>query len=657
MRTEKNKATFIISLLSVSVAQTTLRLPALVRSHMVLQRDRPVPVWGWAAPDEAVTLTFAGKTYHASAPDATGRWQATLPATPAGGPYTLTVRGRNKIELTDILLGDVWLATGQSNMEFQVKSGNNAAQEIAAANWPNIRFFKTDLVPAYQPQADVAGTGWQVCSPVTVADFSAAAYFFSRDLYQHYQVPMGVVVSAWGGTPAECWVSAEGLRTLPEFGASIANFARKTTVLRDDQLAYEAKKNSVLLNVRAYVEGPRPAGQNWAAPTLDARAWPTMALPGYWEAPLGPTTYDGVVWFRKEIDLPASLAGQPLALTLGKIDAADSTFFNGVKVGDTAGYSQLRRYQVPAALVRPGRNVIAVRVEVTGRNGGLTGPAAELAVYGAGQSLPLTGLWQYQIGTARAGVPGPPFAGGGQIAPTALYNGMIAPLIPLAIKGVIWYQGENNASRAAQYRALFPALITDWRHHWGAELPFLFVQLSNFQDVKPEPSESAWAELREAQAQALRLPRTGMATAIDIGDPANIHPHNKQEVGRRLALAARRVAYGDNKLTASGPTYAGMTTKGKVIQLKFSSVGNELLVKEGATVQGFAVAGADRQFHWATARLVGNEVLVQSAAVPAPVAVRYDWADSPNGNLYNKAGLPTVPFRTDTWPGVTEGRK
>ncbi|GAB3636440.1 sialate O-acetylesterase [Hymenobacter arcticus] len=665
MLTKKFKIVFIINVLLVPMAQATVRLPALVGSHMVLQRDRPVPVWGWAAPGEAVALTLAGKTYQASAPDATGRWQATLPATPAGGPYTLTVRGQNTLELNDILFGDVWLASGQSNMQFKVKDGNpggyqptdRADQEIAAANWPNIRFFTANQVAAYRPQAEVAGTGWQVCSPATVAGFSAAAYFFSRDLYRQYQVPMGVVVSSWGGTLAEAWTSAEGLQPLPEFAPSVASFATKTTTLRDDQAAYEAKQQAMLHNVRAYDKGYLPGGQTWAAPTVDARAWPTMTLPGYWEYQPGLGTYDGVVWFRKEIDLPPALAGQPLTLSLGKIDDADSTFFNGVKVGAMNGYDRLRRYQVPAALVRPGRNVITVRVVDTSGSGGVAGTPDELTLSSAGQSLPLAGPWQYQVGIDPKEIPTPPYVGGGHMAPTALYNGMIAPLIPLAIKGVIWYQGESNADRAAQYRTLFPALIADWRQQWGAELPFLFVQLANFQPTKPEPSESAWAELREAQAQALRLPRTGMATAIDIGDPADIHPHNKQEVGRRLALAARRVAYGDNKLTASGPTYASLITKGSAIQLKFSSVGKGLVVKESAALQGFAVAGADRQFHWATARLVGNEVVVKSAAVPAPVAVRYDWADSPTGNLYNQAGLPAVPFRTDTWPGVTEGRK
>jgi len=653
-------------LLVVPLAHATVRLPALVGSHMVLQRGRPVPVWGWAAPGERVSVTFRGKTYAASLPDASGRWQATLPATPAGGPYALTIRGQNTIELTDVLVGDVWLASGQSNMQMPVKDRpggyqpvQNADQEIAAANWPRIRFFTATQTVAYRPQAEVAGTGWQVVSPATVAQLSAVAYFFGRDLYKKYQVPVGLLVSSWGGTPAEAWVSAEGLAAFPEFGPRVQEFASKTTNLNDDQRAYEARQRELLRNIRQYDKGYLPGGQTWAAPGFDARTWPTMHVPGAWESQPGLATYDGVIWFRKEIDLPASLAGQPLTLALGTIDDADSTYVNGVRVGATNGYNLARHYPVPAGLLRPGRNVIAVRVVDTGSGGGFaSGEPAELSLSGGGQALPLAGPWQYQVGLAPADQPKPPAPGGGEHAPTALYNGMIAPLQPFAIKGIIWYQGESNADRAEQYRTLFPALIADWRRHWAQpELPFLFVQLASFMAARPAPTESAWAELREAQALALRVPGTGLATAIDIGEANDIHPHNKQEVGRRLALAAGHVAYGDNKLAYSGPQYASMTPAGAAVRLKFSHVGAGLAAKGGAALQGFAVAGADHRFHWATAKIVGNQVEVQSPAVPQPVAVRYDWADNPSGNLTNQEGLPALPFRTDAWPLTTAGHK
>jgi len=650
-------------LLAAPLAHATVRLPALVGSHMVLQRGQPVPVWGWAAPGEKVSLTFRGKTYAASLPDASGRWQATLPATPAGGPYALTIKGQNTIELTDVLVGDVWLASGQSNMQMPVKDRpggyqpvQQADQEIAAANWPNIHFFTAQQTVAYRPQAEVAGSGWLAVSPATVAQLSAVAYFFGRDLYKKYQVPVGLLVSSWGGTPAEAWVSAEGLASFPEFGPRIASFAGKTTSLADDQRAYETQQRELLTNLRAHDKGYLPGGQTWAAPTFDARAWPTLPVPGAWEGQPALATYDGVIWLRKEIDLPASLAGQPLTLALGKIDDADSTYVNSVRVGATNGYNLPRSYPVPAGLLRPGRNVIVVRVVDTGGGGGIMGEAAEVALRGASQSLPLAGPWQYQVGLAPQEQPAPPVPGGAEHAPTALYNGMIAPLQPYALKGVIWYQGESNADRAAQYRTLFPALIADWRRHWQQpDLSFLWVQLASYMAARPEPTESAWAELREAQALALQVPHTGLATAIDIGEAGDIHPHNKQEVGRRLALAAAHVAYGDTKLVYSGPQYASIVPAGAAIRLKFTQIGAGLAVKDGAALQGFAVAGADHVFHWATARVVGNEVAVQSPAVPQPVAVRYDWADNPSGNLTNKEGLPALPFRTDSWPLTTAG--
>jgi sialate O-acetylesterase len=652
-------------LLAASLAHATVRLPALVGSHMVLQRGRPVPVWGWAAPGEKVSITFRGKTYVASAPDASGRWQATLPATSAGGPYSITVKGENTINLTDVLVGDVWLASGQSNMQMPVKSApggyqpvQNADQEIAAANWPNIRFFTVNQTVAYRPQAEVAGSSWQVCSPATVAQLSAVAYFFGRDLYKKYQVPLGLLVSSWGGTPAEAWVSAEGLAAFPEFKTQVATFASKTTTLNDDQRAYEAKQRELLRNIRAYDKGYLPNGQTWASPAIDAHAWPTMSVPGIWESTPGLTTYDGVVWFRKEINLPASLVGQPLTLSLGKIDDADSTYVNGVRVGATNGYGLARRYLVPAQVLRPGRNVLVVRVVDTGGGGGITGEPAELTLSGAGQTLPLAGPWQYQVGLAPANQPVAPAPGGAEHAPTTLYNGMIAPLQPMTLAGVIWYQGESNADRAMQYRTLFPALITDWRRRWNQpNLPFLYVQLANYMAARPEPTASAWAELREAQAMALRVPATGLATAIDIGEAGDIHPHNKQEVGRRLALVAEHVAYGDKTVVYSGPAYASMAVAGAAIRLKFTQVGTGLAAKKEAPLQGFAVAGADRKFHWATARVVGNAVEVQSKDVPQPVAVRYNWADNPSGNLTNREGLPALPFRTDTWPGLTAGSK
>ncbi|SNR97486.1 sialate O-acetylesterase [Hymenobacter mucosus] len=472
-----------------SAAHAAVRLPALVGNHMVVQRDVPVPVWGWAAPGEQVAVTFRGRSYQAT-PNAAGRWQVALPATPAGGPYTITIKGQNTLTVDDVLVGDVWLASGQSNMELPLRDKNapapgayplilNAEQEVAMADFPQIRQFTVQKVVAYQPQTENEGYNWQVCSPATAGSFSAVAYFFARDLYQRYHVPIGIISSPWGGTPAEAWVSAEALQQLPDFQAPLAALAQ------------------------------RPAR--------------------------------------------------------------------------------------PATLEKDAQNT-----------------------------------------------------------PTVLYNGMIAPLQPYALKGVIWYQGESNTGRGAQYRTLFPALIRDWRARWGSELPFLFVQLANFTKTLPLPGPSDWAEVREAQAQALALPRTGMAVAIDLGDPDDIHPANKQDVGHRLALVARQVAYGDKKVVAAGPTFQRLRVDGKQVRLTFTNTGSGLLLKSGTTtLSGFAVAGADGQFHWATATLAGpKEVVLTCAAVPSPVAVRYSWANNPLGNLYNREGLPAVPFRTDAPAGA-----
>ena len=646
-------------------ARATVRLPALVGSHMVLQRNRPVPVWGWAAPGEAVVVRLNGHTYPATAPDASGRWQATLPAMPAGGPYTLLVQGTNTLTLTDVLVGDVWLAAGQSNMQFKVRDRNpggyqpvrDADQEIAAANWPRLRLLTVAQTAAYRPQAEVASYGgWQVCSPATVPDFSAVAYFFARDLLQRYQVPIGVVVSSWGGTPAEAWTSAEGLRSLPEFAAPVADLQRRPHPLADDERAYQTQQAQLLAHLRDYDQGYAPGQLPWSAAATDARAWPTMPVPGNWERLPALASYDGPMWFRQDIDLPATLTGQPLTLNLGAIDDADSTWVDGVLVGHGAGWDVPRHYAVPAALTQPGRHVLTVRVLDTGGNGGFNGQPADFSLSGNGAALPLAGTWQYQPGLTAAHQLLPPYPGGAQMAPTTLFNGMVNPLVPLALKGVIWYQGETNVGRATQYRTLFAALIADWRQHWGTELPFVFVQLAGWKAVQLQPGASALAELREAQAAALRLPRTGMATAIDVGDTADIHPHDKQTVGHRLALAARRVAYGETDLISSGPTLAAHTATGSTVRLSFAHVGGGLVAQGGGPLRGFALAGADRQFHWATAKLAGNAVLLSCPQVPAPVAVRYDWASHSTGNLYNQEGLPAPPFRTDSWPG-TEAAK
>jgi sialate O-acetylesterase len=459
-------------LLAATAGLADVKLPAVISDHMVLQQGMKVPIWGWAETGERVRVTLANQDVEAVA-DIAGRWQVNLKPLEAGGPLRMTVTGDNILVVEDILVGEVWVASGQSNMQMNVGGCINAAKEIEAANYPKIRLFTVPNVTALAPQRDIRGS-WSACTPRTVAGFSAVAYFFGRDIHKDLDVPVGLIHTSWGGTVCEAWMSQKALQADPDF-----------------------------------------------KPILD-------------------------------------------------------------------------------------------RMEKMG--------------------------------------------GGDPNRPTALYNAMIHPLIPFAMRGIIWYQGESNARRAQQYRKLFPALIADWRKDWGeGDFPFLFVQLANFMAAKPEPTESAWAELRQAQSMTLSVPKTAQAVTIDIGDAKDIHPKNKQDVGRRLALAAEAVAYG-KKVVHSGPVYDSMKIDGSKAVLKFTHCGGGLAAK-GDKLTGFAIAGEDRKFVWADARIDGDSVIVSSEKVPAPVAVRYAWADNPQCNLYNKEGLPASPFRTDDWPGVTVNNK
>lgn len=503
----------IAGLLAASPTVAEVKLPALFSDNMVLQRDRPIPVWGTAEAGEQVTVTLGEAQVTATA-NQEGRWRVQLPPRAAGGPFEMTIAGKNTLTRRNVLIGEVWIASGQSNMEWPVHLSLHPEEEIAAANYPQIRFFNVKHTVASQPRTDVEGT-WVECTPQTVPNFSAVAYFFSRDLHQALGVPIGLIKTAWGGTPAESWVSRSSLEAQPDLKVLVERWdAQRLQALED----YAAAVDQYFQQVARWVQNAQSSG---LLP-------PMPAAPG-----------------------------------------------------------------LPGILQNPWRT-------------------------------------------------------------SGLYNGMIAPLIPYALRGAIWYQGESNASRAYQYRTLFPALIQDWRRAWGqGDFPFLFVQLANFTPPPAEPGESDWAELREAQAQALALPNTGMAVAIDVGEADNIHPPNKQEVGRRLALAARAIAYGQ-EVVYSGPLYQSMAVEGHSIRLWFRHLGGGLVARGGGPLRGFAIAGADRKFVWAEACIEGETVVVHSDQVPEPVAVRYAWANNPEGcNLFNQAGLPAPPFRTDNWPGIT----
>ncbi len=625
----------------------SLELPHIFSSNMVLQRDKPIPVWGKSLPGATVTLEFAGETQSTVAKPC-GAWKIRLNERPAGGPYVMTISAVDTtIVFHNILLGDVWIASGQSNMQWSVNNSNNPEKEIANANYPSIRLFTVPHSVSGFPKTDVTGGEWVECSPQTIPGFSAVAYFFGRELHNHLDVPIGLLHTSWGGTPAEAWTSADMLHSIPDYKSA-------AQTLISEKPDYELLNKAQQPLAERYNDLVQTANEGIKAGVhktkFDDSEWRTMTVPGYWEEN-GLPNFNGFVWFRKTITVPAEAKSQQLVLNIGRIPQSDITYFNGTEIGRTGGDQIYRSYTIPAELMRAGENVIAVRITNRWGNGGFSGSADSMGVFTAtGEKLvDITGEWRFD----ESSEPELPNVVGYQHRPAALYNAMIAPLVPYAITGAIWYQGESNAGRAYQYRTLFPKMIEDWRVRWGqGYFLFLFVQLANFMEVLPEPSESNWAELREAQLKTLDFPNTGQAVTIDIGEADDIHPRNKQDVGKRLALAARHIAYGED-IVYSGPIYKSMQVEENQIVLSFDHIGSGLTAK-GDKLEGFAIAGNDRKFVWADAEIQGDQILVSSPKVAEPAAVRYAWANNPECNLYNKEGLPASPFRTDAWPGITE---
>ena len=641
----------IISLLFFcSLALADVKLPKIIWSNMVLQRDEPVQIWGWADKNEKVTVKFNNQTAKTKT-KASGEWKVSLKPMPAGGPFEMEISGKNKLVLNNILIGDVWICSGQSNMQWSVSQAMNSEQEIAAANYPNIRLFSVPRVIQFQPVDDVSGGEWLVTTPETIGGFSAVGYFFGRELHQHLGIPIGLINTSWGGTNVETWTSAKAIGQLDEFKAVVAEL--DTLDVAKIKARVEAKFAPLKAELAKTTPGLVDGKALWASPEIDTTQWQPMKLPILWEE-AGLEGVDGVIWFRKEFTLTETKDLQNVVLSLGPIDDSDITWVNGIKIGETLRkYDEPRFYKLDSTILQPGKNVVTVRVEDYGGGGGLWGKPDDLYLQAGTFKLGLSGDWQYRISPVNfaynvTGV-------GPNSKPTLLFNAMIHPLLPYRIKGAIWYQGESNAGRAYKYRTLFPLMIQDWRNHWDqGDFPFLFVQLANFMQPDSQPSESAWAELREAQLMTLKLPNTGMAVIIDIGEADDIHPRNKQDVGYRLALAARKVSFGE-EIVYSGPLYDSMAIEGNKIRIFFKNVGSGLMIKDKyGYLKGFAIAGPDRKFVWAKATLDGNDVLVYNETVQNPVAVRFGWANNPDDiNLYNQEGLPASPFRTDDWPGIT----
>jgi len=639
----------ILCFCALSVTNTVfaqVKLPRLVSNGMVLQRDAAdVRIWGWASPGEKVKVNFADKSYDSKA-DRNGKWEVILNPMKAGGPYAMEIKGKNdSITLKDILVGDVWVCSGQSNMDITMaRVKDRYTDVIATSENPYIRRFLVPMVYDFKtPQQDMQSGSWESANPKSVLNFTATGYFFAKALYEKYKVPIGLIHASVGGSPAESWLSEDALKKFPEH-MQTAQKLKEDNYIKSVMDKEQSATNSWYRNVYGLDEG-WSKGEKWFDVNYDASDWGWMNLPTYWkDEELG--RINGVVWFRKEIDVPASMTGKPARIELGAIIDSDHVYINGKLVGTTSYRYPPRKYDVPSDVLKEGKNIIVIRVISNAGDGGFVkGKPYELIA--GGQTIDLKGAWQYKVGAIVVEPqPGTTFF---QYKPLGLYNGMIAPLLDYTIKGVIWYQGESNTGRTLEYRQLFPALIADWRGKWNqGNFPFLYVQLHNFMQAKDQPSESGWAELREAQLKTLSVPNTGMAVAIDIGEANDLHPSNKKDVGERLALAARKVAYGDKNLVYSGPIYKSMQIKGNKIIISFTNTGSGLIAKGGGELKHFAIAGADKKFAWAKAKIEKDKVVVWNDNISKPVAVRYAWADNPEGaNLYNKEGLPASPFRTD----------
>jgi sialate O-acetylesterase len=634
----------VCAFLLVQTACCQVRLPRLVRDSMILQRDAPIKIWGWASPKEKIKISFQNKNYK-TITGADGKWLLMLAPMKAGGPYTMDITGKNKISLKDILLGDVWFCSGQSNMVHQMNIHDvTYANEIATANYPQIRQF---LVPALNslqgPKDDLPGGNWNAAVGEAVRPFSAVAYFFAKNIYEKYQVPIGIINASIGGTPIEAWTSEEGLAAFPALQTTIQKNKDTAYVNESNRKAFSGNTNSATQSQdKGLTEMPK-----WFETNYVSKAWHNINIPGYWEDQ-GIKDLNGIVWYRKEIDVPASMIGKVSKVFLGRIVDADVLYINGKQVGKTTYQYPQRRYNVAPDLLKAGKNIFVIKVT---NNNGKGGFVADKPYYlfAGNDTVDLKGTWQYKVGEVYEALN--VFTGGtinAQNQPTTLYNAMVAPLINYTIKGFLWYQGESNTGRAEEYAKLQPAQIADWRNKWQqGDLPFLFVQLPGFMDYNYLPAESQWAQLRESQLKSLSVVNTGMAVAIDLGEWNDIHPDNKKDVGERLALIAKKLAYKES-IVCSGPLFQSATIDGNKIIISFTNTGSGLITNDGEALSEFAIAGADKKFVWAKASIEGNKIIVSGEEITNPMYVRYAWADNPvNPNLYNKEGLPASPFRTD----------
>ena len=633
------KGIWVTAMCSVFFTYAEVKLPKLLSDGMILQRNEPIKIWGTSAVGEEITIQFLEQTFKTISSNK-GQWDITLPPMSHGGPYEMSIKGENEIVLKDILIGDVWLASGQSNMAFTMsKVSELYAQEITNSSNQFIRQFKVPKTIQFnRPKADFFSGQWEFASPNSVAGFSAVAYFFAKQIYENYGVPVGIINSSVGGTPAQAWTSSESIKQIPEY------FFR-TEQLKLDGFIEGIEKATQSAN-KIWNESANDNDEGlinkWYNKNLDDSDWDTMNCPGQWQKK--GTSAQGVLWLRKHIELNSTNISDA-TLKLGRFVDADAVYINGKLLGKTAHKFLHRKYDVPQSLLHEGINTIAVRlVTYRGKPAMLNG--AEYSFRLKDTLIPLEGLWKAKKGFSIQALPKPHNF---SWEPTVLYNGMIAPLKDYKLKGAIWYQGEGNVRKAVQYDSLFPIMINDWRKQFNQELPFLFVQLANYLKPVDQPESSAWARLREAQLKTLELPKTGMAVIIDVGEAYDIHPRNKKAVGYRLALEADRIVYNQN--TRPSPVLKSLKIKGDTVILCFNKKASKLLKKGDDPLKYFSISAADKQFKWANAKIVGKyRVKVWNSKISNPKAVRYAWADNPEEvNFYTTNNRPISPFRTDDW--------
>lgn len=631
--------------------QAKVVLPAIFTDNMIVQQKSRMSINGTARPGSIVTVhpEWSKKALQTQS-DALGKWQLYLETPKAGGPYKITFDDGEQTVLENVMSGEVWFCSGQSNMEMPVAGWGkvlNYEKEIKEAGYPQIRLYQvkksTSLTPVIEAESTM--NGWQECSPATVPEFSALAYFYARKLYEELKIPVGVIDCTWGGTPAEAWTSAGTLE-------HVCGYEEQMKELK--AIGYDCEKTMQLHNRLSQEWKERVTGidegykGNWQQTATD-NDWQTMKLPAYWETQ-GLRGFDGVIWFVKEIDIPAEHAGKELQLNPGIIDDEDIVFWNGEQIAQGAGFNVQRHYTIPAEKVLAGNNRLCIRVFDTGGEGGIAGEASQMNISDGNDIIVrLNGEWKYRIGCSLASLPQAPVWPQSSSYPTVLFNSMVNPWLDFPIKGVIWYQGCANVGRHEQYEVLFQSLIHDWRNSFGnREMPFYFVQLANFLEHKEVQPQSEWAALREAQAKSLCIEGTGMVCNIDLGEANDIHPKNKQEVGRRLAMLSLAKTYG-KKIPGSAPIYDKYKVVDSEVHISFEIPHYGEAFKENNDIKGFTIAGADRCFYPAKAYTREGRVIVSSPSVPHPAAVRYGWADNPECTLETESGLMVAPFRTDSW--------